>query len=538
MLKIFLVEDDIVAREEIKNKINWEAQGYELCGEAGDGELAFPLIRKLRPDIVITDIKMPFMDGLVLSRLIKQEMPFTEVIVLTEDRDFEYARECVRLGVARYLLKPVDGSELLREIDSLAKQIAEKNREHEDRVKYLKDKKELFRHLVTGSNTPAQLLESARSLELDLSAVWYNILLIKIHDPGRTYDEHSEIIAEIEEQLEQRFSERVGQVLVFDRDLEGKALLFKADSREELTDIQSNFIAKLKEMLTLYGQVNYFGGFGTPVNRLGELPGSFEKASRAFARRYLEEGNRILDSGESEQENLAKQDEFDIGSINPKQVDRRKIQEFLKVGSREDISHFIEEYFRGLWDDNAMKSNIFRHYIILDAYFCVADFLEELQIPRSEIIPPDMSSGALQRVEDASAYVTGIVSKALELREKAASNRYRDTVHQVMQYIEENYADEELSLNLLAAYVNFSPNHLSMVFSQQTGQTLSKYLTDIRMNKAKELLCCTGKKSSVISVEVGYKDPHYFSYLFKKTQGMTPTQFRNSRNAKTDKPSK
>ena len=538
MLKIFLVEDDIVAREEIKNKINWEAQGYELCGEAGDGELAFPLIRKLRPDIVITDIKMPFMDGLVLSRLIKQEMPFTEVIVLTEDRDFEYARECVRLGVARYLLKPVGGSELLREIDSLAKQIAEKNREHEDRVKYLKDKKELFRHLVTGSNTPAQLLESARSLELDLSAVWYNILLIKIHDPGRTYDEHSEIIAEIEEQLEQRFSERVGQVLVFDRDLEGKALLFKADSREELTDIQSNFIAKLKEMLTLYGQVNYFGGFGTPVNRLGELPGSFEKASRAFARRYLEEGNRILDSGESEQENLAKQDEFDIGSISPKQVDRRKIQEFLKVGSREDISHFIEEYFRGLWDDNAMKSNIFRHYIILDAYFCVADFLEELQIPRSEIIPPDMSSGALQRVEDASAYVTGIVSKALELREKAASNRYRDTVHQVMQYIEENYADEELSLNLLAAYVNFSPNHLSMVFSQQTGQTLSKYLTDIRMNKAKELLCCTGKKSSVISVEVGYKDPHYFSYLFKKTQGMTPTQFRNSQNAKMDKPSK
>ena len=99
-------------------------------------------------------------------------------------------------------------------------------------------------------------------------------------------------------------------------------------------------------------------------------------------------------------------------------------------------------------------------------------------------------------------------------------------VEQVMKYIEENYAEEELSLNLLASHVNFSPNHLSMIFSQQTGMSFIKYLTDYRMNKAKELLRCTGKRSSLISQEVGYKDPHYFSYLFKKTQGMTPTQYR------------
>ena len=127
-------------------------------------------------------------------------------------------------------------------------------------------------------------------------------------------------------------------------------------------------------------------------------------------------------------------------------------------------------------------------------------------------------------------YVIRIMKKALELREKSASNRYGDVVDEVTRYIEENYADEELSLNVLASHVNFSPNHLSMIFSQQTGQTFIKYLTDFRMNKAKELLRCTGKKSSVISMEVGYKDPHYFSYLFKKTQGMTPTQYRGGKN--------
>ena len=166
----------------------------------------------------------------------------------------------------------------------------------------------------------------------------------------------------------------------------------------------------------------------------------------------------------------------------------------------------------------------------MDIYFCVAEFLDGLQIPREEIEDFDIASGILQTQDSAMEYVIRIMKKALELREKSASNRYGDVVDEVTRYIEENYADEELSLNVLASHVNFSPNHLSMIFSQQTGQTFIKYLTDFRMNKAKELLRCTGKKSSVISMEVGYKDPHYFSYLFKKTQGMTPTQYRGGKN--------
>ena len=170
----------------------------------------------------------------------------------------------------------------------------------------------------------------------------------------------------------------------------------------------------------------------------------------------------------------------------------------------------------------------------MDIYFCVDEFLDGLQIPREEIEDFDIASGILQTQDSAMEYVIRIMKKALELREKSASNRYGDVVDEVTRYIEENYADEELSLNVLASHVNFSPNHLSMIFSQQTGQTFIKYLTDFRMNKAKELLRCTGKKSSVISMEVGYKDPHYFSYLFKKTQGMTPTQYRGGKSQEGD----
>ena len=103
MLKVFLVEDEFVMREGIKNNIDWVLHGYEFCGEASDGELALPMIQKNKPDIVITDIRMPFMDGLTLSKLVKKELPDTEIIILTGYEEFEYAKEAISIGVASYL---------------------------------------------------------------------------------------------------------------------------------------------------------------------------------------------------------------------------------------------------------------------------------------------------------------------------------------------------------------------------------------------------------------------------------------------------
>lgn len=535
MLKVFLVEDEFVVREGIKNNIDWKSHGYEFCGEASDGELAFPMIQKLKPDIVITDIRMPFMDGLELSKLIKKELPWIEIIILSGYEEFEYAKEGIKIGIAQYLLKPINGDDLLKEVDAVAVKIEEKRKEREIREQYmkemeenfLKERKDFFQYLVTGSKSVAELLEIADRLDIDISSMWYNIVLIKTQSMNHAHDEFSNSVIEIEQNLKEFDDE--AHLLVFDRNLEGKALLFKADSKEELEQIQSDYLDRMKEMLKDYGHVRYFGGIGMPVNRLRELPSSFEKASHAFAHRYLVKESMILNSEEMDQGVYLEKDEFNISNVNPKQIDRGKIREFLKVGDSEEAIYFVEEFFKDL-NSNAMKSNIFRQYITMDAYFCVVDFLEGLQIQRDEIEPLDVNSGILQSEKSAMEYVVRIIKKALELRERTASNRYGDIVDEVMRYIENNYADEELSLNLLASHVNFSPNHLSMIFSQQTGQTFIKYLTDYRMNKAKELLRCTGKRSSVISMEVGYKDPHYFSYLFKKTQGMTPTQYRGGKN--------
>lgn len=535
MLKVFLVEDEFVVREGIKRNIDWQANGYEFCGEAGDGELAYPMIQKLKPDIVITDIRMPFMDGLELSRLIKKEFPWMEIIILTGFEEFEYAKEAISLGVAKYLLKPISGAELLKEIADIAEKIAEKKKEQEIREKYaaemeenlLKEQKELFQYLVTASKSMTELLELAERLKLDLSALWYNIVLVKVQSTNHAPEEYSKRMITIDQKL--KYLTDGPHVISFDRNLEGKALLFKADSEDELEALQKKFLSGLEGELAGNDRYRYFGGIGKPVNRLRELPLSFESASHAFAQRYLIKENCILDSRKLDQGNVVEKEEFDIHDIDPKELQNERVREFLKLGNKEEVIYFVDEFFKRQ-GANAFNSTIFRQYIVMDVYFCVASFLEELQVGREEISSFDVNSELLQSKEQAVEYVTRIIEKAVELREKNSSNRYGTVVDQVKKYIEEHYEEEELSLNLLASYVNFSPNHLSMIFSQQTGQTFIKYLTDYRMNKAKELLRGTSMRSSEISLEVGYKDPHYFSYLFKKTQGMTPTQYRGKKS--------
>jgi len=354
MLKVFLVEDEVVVREGIKNNIDWAGNGYDFCGEASDGELAFPMIQKLQPDIVITDIKMPFMDGLELSRMIKAQYPSIEIIILSGHQEFAYAKEAIKIGVSRYLSKPINGEMLLREVNALARKIEEE----------------------------------------------------------------------------------------------------RAEAQKE-----------------------------APIEN------------------------------------------FDMGVVNPKQMDRDKVRNFLKVGSLDEVDSFVASFFNNL-EGRALESTIFRQYLIMDIYFAVMEFVEELSLDKEQIEAFDVGNGRFAGVDEVSAYVARIIRQAITLREGNAVDRHADVVERVCAYIEENYANDELTLNTVAAYVNFSANHLSGVFAQKTGKPFIKYLTDFRMNKAKELLRCTGMRSSEVSLAVGYKDPHYFSSLFKKTQGMTPTQYR------------
>ena len=133
MVKVFLVEDEAIIRHGIRDNIDWASHGFEFAGEAGDGEYAYPLILKAQPDILVTDIKMPFMDGLELSRLVKKTLPRTRIIVLSGYNEFEYAKEAIKIGISDYLLKPVSSAGL---IDAL-KKAADEIREEREKSKLL-----------------------------------------------------------------------------------------------------------------------------------------------------------------------------------------------------------------------------------------------------------------------------------------------------------------------------------------------------------------------------------------------------------------
>ena len=139
MIKVFIVESDTAVREEIKNSIKWEREGYEVAGEASDGELAYPMIVQERPDILITDIKMPFMDGLELSRLVRQELPDIKILIVSGCAEFEYAREAIQIGVEDYLLKPVSSAELLKVLRGVSVSVIQEWEEKELLKKYEED---------------------------------------------------------------------------------------------------------------------------------------------------------------------------------------------------------------------------------------------------------------------------------------------------------------------------------------------------------------------------------------------------------------
>ena len=539
MIKVFLCEDEFVVREGIKNNIDWASAGYEFVGEASDGELALPLIRKLEPDIVITDIKMPFMDGLELSRVIRRELPSTQIVILSGYEEFDYAKQAISIGVAQYLTKPISGDDLLGELDSLREKILKSKEENALKEKFKKEMEEnlsreksaLFNSLVSGNCSVTELLDRAEKLSMDLSAVWYNIVLLFIKSDHHNIEEYSGSSVTIEEKINEIMSDM--GCICFDRDLEGKAVLIMDDSEQSLVSRQNDLIARLEEVFAPYGHIRYSGGVGKAVNRLSMLNESYEDAAQALANRFFTTKSGFFEAAESDRKEPDTKEVFDMGSIDAKRIDKSNVSRFLKLGNLDEIPFYVSEFIKSV-GENAFESFIFRQYIAMDVFFAVSGFVEELSSKKQFEGIAEVTKESLESVESIKSYIAQIIEKAITYRDSIATNRYTEIVEDAVKYIEENYSDEELSLNQLASHVNVSPNHLSTIFSQQTGQTFIKYLTEYRMNKAKEMLKCTSMRSSEISEAVGYKDPHYFSYMFKKTVGVTPTNYRGGKDSEEE----
>ena len=532
-IKVFLVEDEMVIRNGIVKSINWEKEGYRLVGEASDGELAYPMILKEKPDILLTDIKMPFMDGLELSRLVKQELPDTKILIFSGYDEFEYAKEAIRIGVTEYLLKPVSSEQLLEVMRRISKPIEQDREEREILRQYQEDMKEnvererqnFFSHVIRGEVSIGEAVKNGKKYGMDLSAGFYSIILFKIFS---TPEENivSEHIWKICEKIETKVDE-IPYAYYFQRGIDGWVFLLTAESKEQMEERQKNLCDCLAEIMKNERKVEYFGGIGKPVERIRNLGQSFRDAERIFAERFTRQSNQFL-SG-FEKMDVYKDDEFQIKDLGDVGKSREMIEKFLNNGTKEELEEFMDTYFIRMKEDK-LQSTLMRQYIIMDIYIVIMSFCEKIDAVnhdyQQETEKLKSTIQNMNSVSEIRSYITYMLNQAIELRDSISKKRYADIIKAAEKMISEHYMSEEISLNSVADSVGMSPSYFSSVFSKESGKTFVEFLTETRMEKAKELLMCSALKTSEIGYEVGYKDPHYFSYIFKKTQGCSPKDYR------------
>jgi two-component system response regulator YesN len=520
--KVFLVEDEIVAREGIRDNVDWKSAGFEFCGEAPDGEVALPLLEASQPEVVITDIKMPFMDGLQLCKIIREHMPWVKIIILSGHDEFHYAQTALKMGVTEYLLKPVSAQDLYDVLHRVAGLLDQEKKERES-LKRLRDQVEdnlvLLRErfllrLVTGAESSAAAIEQSQQLGLNIIAKGYLVMLINIElaENAQPFDYREY------QGVEHLIASLVGSnpdAYLVKKDLEELVLIIKGDSPEQLEQ-EGDFLARLiQQEVEKKTTCRLAIGLGSPQQRLGDIHHSFAEAlvkvnHNSHAASYLDP------NGGADKIELLK-------------LEQSALENYLKCGMEEDFGEFFDAYIHPL-GEAALHSYLIKNYIFVDIVLTTAQFISDLGGDVERVIPEihdleNLLTNA-KTIDQIREQTRKIFSGALTFRDSQVYNEHAMVVNLAKSYIDNHSPDPDLSLNEVSAQVNLSPSHFSSVFSHETGETFRDYLTRMRIDRSKEMLRTTRMKCSQVAYESGYNDPHYFSFIFRKNTGLTPQQYR------------
>jgi two-component system, response regulator YesN len=518
--KAFFVEDEIVTREGIRDNVDWRGNGFEFCGEAPDGEMALPLLQTAQPDVLITDIKMPFMDGLELCKIVRERMPWVKIIILSGHDEFEYAQTAINLGVTEYLLKPVTVQDLHRVLHRIAAQIDRERREQEhlDKLKSQVEenraalRERLLLDLAIGAVSSAEAIEKGHLLGLDLVAGCYLVVVVRIdlRNAADSFDYHEFQRAQqaLAEPLEHHLD-----VLLIKKDVEELVLIIKGSTPENLRDRKDVLLQAIQQQAKTAG-CGVAIGCGAVKHRITDIYQSFVEA--------------LVEAQSTSNRDTAPLNSS-VGKAELLKINKPAVESYLRCGVKEDFPDFFDTFIRPLCEA-ALKSYMVKNYIVMDIVLAAAKFVTDLGGNVDQVVPAldamEATLTLIETVEQFREQVQEILLGALIYRDSRANNQHSLMLQQVHDYIDQHYVDANLSLTEVASQVNLSPSHFSTVFSQETGQTFKEYLTEVRIKRAKELLRSTTLKSFEISYQIGYSDPHYFSYVFRKHTGLTPKEFR------------
>jgi len=517
MMKVFLVDDEIAIRENLRNTFPWEEKGYQLVGEAPDGEMALPMLRDLNADILLTDIRMPFMDGMKLCEEVQRTMPWVERIILSGYDDFDYARKAISLGVREYLLKPVTAAELEEALGRVSRAIEEKRRDRERLTalrarlssgnQFLRDK--LLASLYSEEGDPEDdqaLLRQMRELGVNLTARCYAVIDLSFSAEGEEKAACRSALLSLAEMSG-------GNIHVCGAPKGARALVL-GDNPEDTEERAYSFAGSVMHLPELRGAERLLISIGETVTDFGEIRRSMRSARHTRHLQGPENAPERKIIGVNEAAEL---------KTPLSETELSPLYERLQYAAEEEVSMVLTEYTLKM--DPALALGYLRvaglmaaRRIILEGGGDPQRMLSETEVDEALHTEGDAGFRCLEKV----------LREAIAFRNRNRPGYGDPVIGQARAYLNAHFSDPNLMLQDAAGAVHLSQSHFSTVFAQETGLTFTQYLAALRIGKARELLEATEMRTAQIAGEVGYNDPHYFSYLFKKTTGMTPGEYRRA----------
>jgi two-component system, response regulator YesN len=525
MYTLILADDEDEVREGIIGKIDWASCGYRLLGAYDNGRDAADAMDAARPDVVITDICMPFMDGLELTQYIAERYRDTKVVIITGYEEFEYAKQAIKLRVSEYLMKPINAKEFTAFLGRLKLELDEEqvSRENMSLIRQQLNqslpllRERFLERLSTSIMKKDEIDRKLQYFQISLPGPCYVSL---VADLDTTIDSTAdlELLQFAVLNIFQDIFEKERGGVVF-RTKDDKTAVILSGNFEWLGQAAQTLAAQAAHSVQRFLKLTVTIGIGRTYAALPQLPKSFQEANSALDYRFMLGDNRVIWIGDMERGVYT-------DAVGYAEWEKKLLTE-MKAGKMNKVSAVLHAWLEE-WKSAGLtigQCNGMLHKLLAALMNRVA----EAGYSETNVIGEDpfRELAAFRTLDQVKLWLEEICHRIVCF---LAVSRNRENLTQMQlaeAYIQENYMDEELSLQQTSSYVYMSPTYFSALFKQHTGYTFIEYLTRLRIIKAKELLVTTGLKAYDIASRVGYGDPQYFSVIFKRHTGKTPKEYRN-----------
>ena len=534
MYKLIIVDDEEEVRKGIIQKIEWAKFHFEIAGEAENGREALDLIEENIPDIVITDITMPLMDGMELAAILKEHFPTVKTVILTGFDDFKFAQQAIKYGVADYILKPVLPKDIYGLLEKLKNQIDNEIAQKEDIVKlrsYYNESLPVIRdrfltRLITGRPDENEIKNRIASYGLNLAGNTFVVAVVDIDTESLKNNIFEENDMELVKFAILNITKEIlaahphGEAFYND----DKLIIIKGYKDCERTSVLNksfSFLEEIRQTADKYLRVILTIGLGTTCDSLVNLREAYTSAMTALDYKLLMGGGRVIfieDLEPQNSENIV----FDDSKV-------KALISGIKFGGPNEITTAVD----ALFDDITGINTSFRGYqlYLMEIASTINRIARNFQIDAVVLFGDGLSIYEeiikLKTITDVRNWIKEI---CLHLMKNISCKRQNTTellLEKAKDYIINNYGDDSLSIQKVADHLHISPSYLSLIFKKDAGITFLKYLVAIRLDAAKELLLSSDLKTAEIAEKIGYPDVNYFSYFFKKNFGTSPREYRN-----------